>query len=52
MSSSKRIYELQQVDLSIHAKHKELEEINLRINHDEAYELAKANHDAARDAQK
>ena len=52
MSSSKRIYELQQVDLSIQAKSKELEGINLRINRDEAYELAKANHDAAREAQK
>ena len=52
MSSSKRIYELQQVDLSIQAKSKELEGINLRINHDEAYELAKANHDTAREAQK
>ncbi|MGD0856122.1 MAG: C4-type zinc ribbon domain-containing protein [Dehalococcoidia bacterium] len=52
MSSSKRIYELQQVDLSIQAKNKELEGINLRINRDEAYELAKANHDAAREAQK
>ncbi len=52
MSSSKRIYELQQVDLSIQAKSKELEQINLRISHDDAYELAKANLDNARDAQK
>jgi len=52
MSSSKRIFELQQVDLSIQSKSKELDEINLHLNHDEAYELAKANHDTARDAQK
>ena len=52
MSSSKRIFEFQQVDLSIQSKSKELDEINLHLNHDEAYELAKANHDTARDAQK
>jgi uncharacterized protein len=52
MSSSKRIFELQQVDISIQAKSKELEKINLCLNHDEAYELAKSNHDIARAAQK
>jgi predicted nucleic acid-binding Zn-ribbon protein len=52
MSSSKRVFELQQVDVALQAKRKELEDINARLNRDEAYETAKANYESARDAQK
>jgi len=52
MSSSKRVFELQQVDLSIQAKRKELEDIDLRLNRDEVYELARNNLESARNAQK
>lgn len=52
MSSSKRVFELQQVDLSILSQRKQLEAIELQINHDEAYELAKSNYDSAAGAQK
>jgi uncharacterized protein len=52
MSSSKRVFELQQVDLALQAKRKELEDINAHLNRDEGYELAKSNFESARDAQK
>jgi predicted nucleic acid-binding Zn-ribbon protein len=52
MTSAKRVFELQQVDLALHAKHKELDDVTLHISRDEAYEKAKGDFESARDEQK
>jgi uncharacterized protein len=52
MTSAKRVFELQQVDLALQAKHKEFDDVTSRINRDEAYEKAKTDYESARDEQK
>lgn len=52
MSSSKRVFDLQQVELAIQSKKKQLEEINMAINYNEAYELAKTKFESARNEQR
>jgi uncharacterized protein len=52
MGLAKRVFELQQVEQSIQAKRKQLEEIDFALNHNEAYEQAKSALDAARADQK
>jgi len=52
MSSAKRVFELQEVDLSLQSKRKEFEEVNARLERDEAYEKAKAEYDTAREEQR
>lgn len=52
MSLAKRVFELQQIELAIHTRNKQLEDINIRLNHNEAFERAEAELHAAEESRK